>query len=140
MDVSARKLDFEHGAVMGGAKQDRLLLQRRAGLALRQDLRHDARHLRDIVGDGDEGRTPAARPLAAEILGETFACQTDHGVRCGEDRLCRTVVLLQRDDVRGWAEAFREVQDVANVRGAEAVNRLRIVATTVTPAPSGFMA
>jgi hypothetical protein len=75
----------------------------------------------------------AVTSLRVQALGEAFACEPDHCVGGGQDRLCRAVVLLQRDDCRRRLKARREVQDVTHVRGAEAVDRLRVVADDGEP-------
>ncbi len=53
--------------------------------------------------------------------------ERDHGVRRGQDRRDRAVVLLELDD-RGAREPLGELQDVAHRGGAEPVDRLRVVA------------
>ena len=52
--VAAGELEFERGAVVGGAKQHRLAFQRSARLAIGEDAGRDEARLIGVVGDGDE--------------------------------------------------------------------------------------
>jgi hypothetical protein len=54
---------------------------------------------------------------------------------CGrEDWLSRAIIALQRNDLRRRAELCGEVKDVADGRGAERINRLRVIANDGQPA------
>ena len=64
--------------------------------------------------------------------------QIDHAVGGGEDRLRRAVVAIERDDVGRRRELAREVEDVAHRRGAERIDRLRVVADDGEAAPVGL--
>ena len=77
-------------------------------------------------------------PLAPEVLGEALARLADHRVGGREDRLGRAVVLLQRDDARRRVEEPGEVEDVADLGAAEAVDRLGVVADDGQAAPVGL--
>ena len=65
--------------------------------------------------------------LAPQALGDPAAVVRDHRVGRREDRLGRAVVLLELDHAR-VGEVVLEVEDVAHVGAAEAVDRLRVVA------------
>ncbi len=66
------------------------------------------------------GVRPQRLLLAAAVVG-------DDGVRGGQDRLSRAIVLLELDHVR-LLEVPLEVEDVADVGAAEGVDRLIVVA------------
>ena len=127
-DVAPRQLQLQGAAVVGSPEQHGLLLEGSAGLARRQ---HPAGHiarLGAVVMNGHQPRPLLRRPFAEEILGEALPRLLDHRIARRQDRLGRAVVLLQGDDFRRRAEQPGEVQDVAHRRGAEAVDRLGIVA------------
>ena len=65
--------------------------------------------------------------LAPQPLGDPAAVVGDHRVGGRQDRLGRAVVLLELDHAR-VGEVLLEVEDVADVGAAEAVDRLRVVA------------
>ena len=69
----------------------------------------------------------ALAELAPQALGDAAAVVRDHRVGGREDRLGRAVVLLELDHAR-VGEVVLEVEDVADVGAAEAVDRLRVVA------------
>ena len=69
----------------------------------------------------------ALAELAPQALGDAAAVVGDHRVGGRQDRLRRAVVLLELDHAR-VGEVVLEVEDVAHVGAAEAVDRLRIVA------------
>jgi hypothetical protein len=69
-DVPARQLDFKRTAVAGCPKQNRLLLEERAGLAVLQDALDDEARLVGLVADGDELRFGSGRPFRPEVLGK----------------------------------------------------------------------
>ena len=104
-DVAASELEFERGAVVGGAKQHRLRFRaRRPPRGWRARGRDEAR-LIGVVGDGDErGSAPAGR-VGPKVLGETLGRERDHRVGGGEDGAARAVVVLERHDARGRVEA-----------------------------------
>ena len=76
--------------------------------------------------------------LGPEVLGEPLARQIDHAVGGGEDRLRRAIVAVERDDVGRRTEGAREVEDVAHGRGAERIDRLRVVADDGQAAAAGL--
>ena len=127
-NVAAPELDFEQIAVVGAAKEHRLALERHAGLAVTQDLGDHPVGLGLVVEHGDQTgprATAALRAQGLRILPGTFA---DQCVGQVQHRLYGSVVLLERHAARRGLEALREVQDVADVRGAERIDRLGIVA------------
>ena len=65
--------------------------------------------------------------LAPQALGDAAAVVGDHRVRSAQDGLRGAVVLLQLDHA-GIGEVVLEVEDVAYLGTAKAVDRLRIVA------------
>ena len=127
-DVAAGELDLERPAVMRGAEEHRLRLQRGARLPRRQHLGADVVGLRGLVGDGDEQRPRVRPPFGPELLGEALARLADHRVGGRQDGLGRAVVARERDDARPGLEPGGEVEDVAHLRRPEAVDRLRVVA------------
>ena len=88
--------------------------------------RHPARLL-VLVGELAQLQRLAAGELGPEPLRPPFAVALDDRVGGGEDRLGRAVVLLELDHV-GLGEVALEVEDVADVGVAEAVDRLIVVA------------
>ena len=112
---------------MRRAEQDRLLLQGDAFLAM---LQHAPAHevaLLGLVQARAEDRPSCAVPRGPQGLLVTLRRELDGGVRRREDRRDRSVVLLQPDH-GGAVEPGRELQDVLHGRGAEPVDRLRVVA------------
>ena len=94
-DVAPGQLDLELAAVMGGAEEHRLLLQRHACLAVGEHpLDHVAR-LVGLVGDHHQRRLVAGLALRPQLLGVALLGKRDHRVGGGEDRLGRAVVALQ---------------------------------------------
>jgi hypothetical protein len=85
-------------------------------------------HLADVIDNGNKRRLFIVEATRAQVLGEALAGEADDSIRGGEDRLGRTVVLLERHHCRRWTELSGKVQDVAYVRGAETVDGLGIVA------------
>ena len=84
--------------------------------------------------DGDaHGR--GRRPLGEELLAPLrVGALRDDRVRHGEDRRVRAVVLLELDDARAL-EVLLEVEDVAHVGAAPAVDGLVVVADGADVAP-----
>jgi hypothetical protein len=94
---------------------------------LEHSLGHASR-LIALVAHRHEARLRRRETLGPQILRESLAGEIDHGIRCVENRLRRSVVPVQRDDPRGRRELRRKVEDVAHRRGAKRIDRLRIVA------------
>src|SRR5947207_3105557 len=125
---ASRQFDLEGAAVMGRAEQYRLLLERRADFAIAQHLLDDVARLVGFVANGDELRTLSRDAFGPEVLGEPLARQLDHAIGSRKDRLRRAVIAIECDDVRGRTKGAREVEDVANCRGAERIDRLSVIA------------
>ena len=123
---------------MRGAEQHGLRFQRHARLAVLQHARDHVARLIRLVAHRDQQRTRGRFASRPEIFGEALGRQRDHGIRRRQDRLRRTVVLLERDDARLAREVPGEVQNVAHGRGAERIDRLRVVADHREPAPVGL--
>ncbi len=136
-DIPLRQLDFERSAMMRRAEQDRLLLQRRPALPIFQDTLHDVARLIGFVAHADEPRSYAGISVGPKVLGEALSCQTDHAICRREDCLGRAIVALQRYDLCR-AKLCGEVEDVADIRGTERVNRLGVIADDGQPASAGL--
>ena len=127
-DVAPGELDLQRRAVLRGAEQHCLRLQRDTGLASRQHRLDDERGLLGLVAHAHQLGPLARLALAPQRLGVALGSPGDHAVGGGEDGLGRAVVALQRDDARGRRELLGEVEDVPDRRAAEGVDRLRVVA------------
>ncbi len=103
--------------------EDRDLGGRVPGLDETRDLGRDEACLRVLVLDLDDLDRVALPELRPEPLRLAVAVVVDDRVRRPEDRVRRAVVLLERHGVRP-AEVLLEVEDVADVRAAEGVDRL----------------
>src|SRR5712671_246829 len=104
---------------MGRSEQHRLLLERRADLAIAEHLPDDVARLIGLVEDGNELRSVGRDAFGPEVLGEPLARQLDHAIGSREDRLRRAVIAIEGDDVRGRTEGAWEVENIANCRSAE---------------------
>ena len=107
-DVAAGQFDLKRAAVMGGAEQDGLLLQRRAALAVLQNSFDDVARLVGLVADADEAGAIGRLTLGPEVLGEAFRGKIDDAIGGGEDRLGRAIIAIERDDLGRRAERGRE--------------------------------
>jgi len=83
-------------------------------------------------------RFGSGRPLGPEVLGKTLLGETDNAVGGGENCLRRAIVAVERDDVCRRRELVGKVEDVADGRGAERVDRLGVVADDRQAAASGL--
>ena len=77
-------------------------------------------------------------PVGPEILGEPFGGQIDDAVGGREDRLRRTIIAIERDDLGGRTELTGEVEDIPDGRGAKRIDRLRVIADDGKAAPIGL--
>ena len=84
---------------MRGPEQDRLLLQRRAAFAVLQDAFDDIAGLAGLVADADKVRAFGRIPVGPKILGEALGRQIDDAVGGRENRLRRTIIAIERDDL-----------------------------------------
>ena len=110
-----------------------MLFKRRSALAVLENAIRDVASLIGFVTHADELRSRGGVSIGPEVLGEALSAQTDHAVCRREDRLGRAIVALKRDDLRRRAELGREVEDVADSRGAERINRLGVIANDCQP-------
>ena len=95
------------------------------------DLTEDEARLGVLVGQLTDHDRRAFADVGPQLLVELATVVADHTVRRGQDRLRGAVVALQLDDLDGGPidrEVVLEVQDVADVGAAEAVDRLCVVA------------
>ncbi len=121
------KAVFELAHLIGGAHQDRDLVQLLAGALQLLDLLADAaRFLFRIPGAGD-GDLLAVDVLGAQRLAEPAFIMRDEVGGGGEDMAGRAVVALQANDLRA-GEIVLEAQDVVDLRAAPAIDRLVVVA------------
>ena len=96
-DVAARQLDLQPPAMVRGAEQDGLVAQIDPGLAVLQDLVGDIDCLRHFVLDGHQVRQLGRQLRRGQRLGETFWSLSDDRVGSVENRLGRTIVVLERN-------------------------------------------
>ena len=127
-DVAARQLQLQRGTVVAGAEQHRLLLEPQAALALRQHMVGHPPCLGQLIGHRHQQRALGAGAVAPQGLGMALGRQRDHRIAGVQDRLGRAVVAVQCDDPGGGTKLRRKAQDVADLGGAKAVDRLRVVA------------
>ena len=126
-DVEPDQRVLEHPALGVDPVEDRDPVARRPLLDQPVDLRgHVARLGVLVVELADHDRLPGTR-VGPEPLLAPLGVVGDDRVRCVEHGLGRAVVLLQLDQ-RRIAEVAVEVEDVADVRVAESVDRLVLVA------------
>ena len=96
-DVAPRQLHLEQVRVMRRAEQHGLLLERHALLAMPQHAPAHEVALLGLVQARAEHRHPRALARGPERLLVALRRERDGGVRRGEDRRDRAVVLLQAD-------------------------------------------
>ena len=97
----------------GRPEQNGLFLEESAGLAVFEDALNDETCLVSLVADRDELRLRCGGAFGPEVLGETLLGETDDAVGGGENRLRRSIVPVERDDVRRRRELVGKVEDVA---------------------------
>ncbi len=101
--------------------------QLHALLARGHDAIADLPGLRRFIPGHHELRLDASLALTPQPLGEAVPVLCRDGVRDREDRAGRAVVALKGHRAAA-REVLGEIQDVAGARGAEAVDRLEVVA------------
>ena len=127
-------------AVVRRPEEHRLLLQARANLAVFQHALDDVAGLVGLVAHADQLRTLGRLAVRPEVLGEALYGKINHAIGGSENGLGRTIVAIERDDLGRRTELSREVEDVAHRRGAERIDRLRVVADHGQSAPVGLQA
>ena len=127
-DVAPHQLELEHVAVVRGAEQHRLALERQAALARLEHAADDVVGLRLVVGDGDVARARAGAARGLEDLAVLPRALADQRVGRVEHALGRAVVALERHHPRGRRVLVRKAEDVLDGGGAERIDRLRVVA------------
>src|SRR5215218_267453 len=118
---------LEHPALGIRPVEDRHVVARAALVHEPLDLRHDEAGLGVLVLELANVRRIALAQVAPERLRLTRAVVRDHAVGGVQDRLRRAVVLLELDHF-GVRKVPFELEDVANVRAAEGVDALVVVA------------
>ncbi len=93
----------------------------------REQLADDVGGFSALVRRLVEAHRLAAVAIGVQALALALDVVRDHRARGREDRLGRAVVAFEADDLRA-REVLLEVEDVADVRLAEAVDRLILVA------------
>ena len=134
-NVALGELDLERARMMRGAEQHGLVLQQGTGLAVLQHALDDVARLVRLIADGNEARALGGLAIGPQVLGEALSGEIDDAVGGGEDRLRRSVVAVEGDDLGRRIEVRREVEDVAHGSGAERINRLRVIADDREAAP-----
>ena len=117
---------LEHAALRVGPVEDRDLVARLALVHEPLDLGDDEARLRVLVLELAHVHRVAVAELRPEELVLARAVVRDHRVGGVQDRLRRAVVLLELDHL-GVREVVLEVEDVADVGAAKAVDRLVVV-------------
>src|SRR5580704_16268871 len=137
-NVAAGELHFERAAVVRSPEQHGLLLQQSADLPVLQHALDDVARLVRLVANADELRTFGRLTFRPQILGEAFSGEINHAVGGGKDGLRRTIIAIERDDVRRRAEMVRKIENVAHRGSAERIDRLCVVADNGKAADSGL--
>ena len=137
-NIAPGQLDFERSAMMRCAEEDGLLPQRRSPLTVLQHALHDVTGLVSFVPHADKLRSRGGVSVGPEVLGEALSRQIDYAVCSREDWLSRAIIALQCDDLCRRAELCGKVEDIADSRGAERINRLGVIANDGQPAPAGL--
>ena len=125
-DPVAHQHVLEHAALGVGPVEDRDVVARAALVHQPLDLRHGEARLGVLVLQLAHVHRIALAEIGPERLVLARAVVGDDRVGGVQDRLRRAVVLLELDH-RRVREVVLEVQDVADVRAAEAVDRLVVV-------------
>ena len=118
-DIAPRQFDFERRAMMRGAEQHGLLLERDSGLAMLQDPVGHVARLVGLVAHRYELRPLGGEAVRPQFLLVTLSGQINDRIRGREDRLRGAVVAVKRDDVRRRREKARKIENVARRRGAK---------------------
>src|SRR5579875_3953926 len=123
-NIAALQLELEIKRMETRAEQHCDVVKRDALLAQLQDSLRDEARLHMLVLRAHQQRAKLAAALGEERLGVALRGARDHLVGDIEDALQRAIVLLELDDL-GAGEESRKGQDVAKVRAAKRIDRLR---------------
>ena len=118
---------FQHTRLRVHPVEDRDLARRVTVPDERRDLGGDETCLRVLVLDLDRPHRVALAEVGEESLRLALGVLLDELVGGAKNRVRRAVVLLEGDDLRA-REVLLELEDVANVRRSEAVDRLVLIA------------
>src|SRR5262249_29200811 len=126
-DVAPGQFYFKWAAVMGGAEQNSLRFECEPRFTVFQDLLDDVPGLIPFIAHTDQLRSLGRGTLRPKVLRKALLSEIDNSVCRREDRLCRTIVLIKRNDFSGGAEMTGKVKDVAHCRSPERIDRLCVV-------------
>ena len=132
-DLPVGQLDLEVGRHVARTEEHCHLAQRHPTLVELQHAVDDEARLLGLVLRGDEPGFLTAVARRPEILREPLLGARDQRVGEREDR-CRGAIVLGERDERRAGKRLRKVEDVAEVRTAERVDALRVVADDGDPA------
>jgi hypothetical protein len=104
---------------MSGAEQHGLPFERDARLPVLEDMVGDIARLHRLVLGADEVREFGRFLCRIKGLGESLAGPGDNRLRGIEDRLGRSIIAFERDDLGRRGNAARKVEDIAHGRGAK---------------------
>ncbi len=121
-DVAADQFDLQPITVMCAAEQDGLVHEPHAEFAILEDLRDDVFRLGIAVLDRNVARLPARASAGEEVLSILPLALGDEAVGGIENRLGRTVILLQRYDLRARHVVIGEAEYVFNLGRAKRVD------------------
>src|SRR5258707_1014818 len=137
-DVAAGEFDFQRPAMRGRTEEHHLLLKEGPFLAGLEDPLYDVAGLVGLVAHADQARLCRRGALRPKVLGEALPGEIDHAVCRGKDRLGRTIVAVERDDLYSRTELIGKIENVADGGGAEGIDRLRVVADDRKAAATRF--
>jgi hypothetical protein len=126
-DAAAAELELEQIGVVAGAHQDGLVAQACPLLVVGEHAVGDLVRLLGLVPAEYELRPAALAAFASQRFRVRALGLRGDEVGDVEDRLCGAVVALERHHL-GIGEGRAEVEDVLGAGGAEAVDRLEVVA------------
>ena len=116
------------------SKQNGLLLQGDALFPVSKNLLHHIFHLTRLVFDRYEPWLLRRRAVREKVLREAFGCALNDGVTSVENGLGRAVVLFEGEHLGATFELIWKIENIADVGGTEAIDRLCVVADNSKPA------
>src|SRR4029077_14038073 len=99
-NIAARKLDFEARAVMRCPKENGLCFQNDSSFPSFENLFDNIAGLCRVVRNIDEERPFRRGAFRPDVFGKALTGKLDDGIGRSKDRLCRSVITLQRYDFR----------------------------------------